>query len=201
MPRIWSTLSPGSTSNHRHSQRQSGTNSTSRNISFDRVWPQSFLIDDIIYWLKYDHTWGKQAIYLIEADTAADVAAFTANVTTYKSMGINIIGPAIPDLITIGGPNNNSVVPSNFANVAKAAGLDMIAWTFERSGPLATVKARGEYYFSTVADIMHTDGQYYEVLDVLVQQIGIKGMFTDWASTVTYYANCFGLQGPQNVYT
>jgi len=121
--------------------------------------------------------------------------------TTYKAMGINIIGPAIPDLITIGGPQNNSVVPSPFAIAAKAAGLDMIAWTFERSGPLATVKARGEYYFSTVADIMHTDGQYYEVLDVLVQQIGIKGMFSDWSSTITYYANCFGLKGPQNVYT
>jgi len=48
---------------------------------------------------------------------------------------------------------------------------------------------------------MHYDGQYYEVLDVLVQQIGIKAMFTDWASTVTYYANCFGIVAPVSKYT
>jgi len=51
-----------------------------------------------------------------------------------------------------------------------------------------------------VADIMHYDGQYYEVLDVL-RQIGIKALFTDWASTVTYYANCFGLVAPLSKYT
>jgi glycerophosphoryl diester phosphodiesterase len=103
-------------------------------------------------------------------------------------------------LIEIGGPNNNSVVPTNYSRAVTAAGLDIIAWTYERSGPLATVKARGEYYFNSVANIMHSDGQYFEVLDVLVQQIGIKAMFSDWSSTVTYYANCFGLTGPKNVY-
>jgi len=48
----------------------------------------------------------------------------------------------------LAGPNNNTVVPSNYSKAATAAGLDIIAWTFERSGPLATVKARGEYYFN-----------------------------------------------------
>lgn len=175
---------------------------TFKNRSIDprRVWSQSFLVDDVLFWLKYDHDFGKQAIFLVEDDTPADVAARTANLTNLKASGINIIGPSIPMLIQVGGPNNNSVVPTDFANKTKAAGLDIIAWTFERSGPLATVKARDEYYFSSVADIMHYDGQYYEVLDVIVNQIGIKAMFTDWAATVTYFANCFGLGGPQNIY-
>ena len=35
-----------------------------------------------------------------------------------------------------------------------------------------------------------------EVLDILAQQVGIKAIFSDWSATVTYYANCFGLSGP-----
>ena len=49
-----------------------------------------------------------------------------------------------------------------------------------------------------IAQGLHTDGQVYEVLDVLANQIGIKGLFTDWASTVTFFANCFGLKGPDS---
>jgi len=31
-------------------------------------------------------------------------------------------------------------------------------------------------------------------LDVLAKQVGILGVFTDWTSTVTFYANCMGLK-------
>jgi glycerophosphoryl diester phosphodiesterase len=34
------------------------------------------------------------------------------------------------------------------------------------------------------------------VLDVLANQIGVKGLFSDWAGTVSYFASCFGLGGP-----
>jgi glycerophosphoryl diester phosphodiesterase len=32
-----------------------------------------------------------------------------------------------------------------------------------------------------------------ELLDVLAQDVGIEGIFSDWPATVTYYANCKGL--------
>jgi glycerophosphoryl diester phosphodiesterase len=32
-----------------------------------------------------------------------------------------------------------------------------------------------------------------EVLDVLGRDIGVKGVFSDWPGTVTYYANCMDL--------
>ena len=137
-----------------------------------------------------------RAVYLVEFDTPADIAAGTTNLTTARAAGVNIISPALPMLLAPGGPNNKSIVPSNYAKAAKAAGFDIIAWTFERSGPLATVKARQEYYFNSIANITTYDGQYYEVLDVLVNQIGIIGLFSDWSATVTYFANCFGLKGP-----
>jgi len=34
----------------------------------------------------------------------------------------------------------------------------------------------------------------YELLDVLAQDVGIVGIFSDWPATVTYYANCMGLK-------
>ncbi|KAF1936400.1 PLC-like phosphodiesterase [Clathrospora elynae] len=169
-----------------------------RNKSIDpsRIWPQSFLYDDVVFWLQHDHQFGAQAIYLQEFDSPEDIAAGMKNLSIARAAGVNIIGPALPMLVTIGGPNNDTIVPSDYARAIKANGMDIIAWTFERSGPLATVKSRKEYYFGTIANITHYDGQYYELLDVLVHQIGIKGLFTDWAATVTYFANCFGLKGP-----
>jgi glycerophosphoryl diester phosphodiesterase len=34
----------------------------------------------------------------------------------------------------------------------------------------------------------------YQVLDVLAQDVKIRGIFSDWPATVTYYANCVGLK-------
>jgi glycerophosphoryl diester phosphodiesterase len=167
-----------------------------KGIDFARVWPQSFTYDDVVYWLNNDHEFGKQGVYLVEFDTPADLLAGTNNLTVARAAGVNIISPALPMLLAEGGPDNQTIVPSAYANAAIAAGFDIIAWTFERSGPLTTVKAREEYYFSSIANITSYDGQYYEVLDVLVNQIGIIGLFSDWSSTVTYFANCFGLEGP-----
>jgi glycerophosphoryl diester phosphodiesterase len=40
---------------------------------------------------------------------------------------------------------------------------------------------------------MNNDGDMYVVLDVLVKNVGIRGIFSDWPGTVTYYANCMKL--------
>ncbi len=167
-----------------------------KGISPDRVWPQSFFIDDILYWLKNESDFGRQAIWLQQLDTPELLEAGMKNLTDVKAAGVNIIGASKPMLITTGGPENKTIVPSNYSRAVKSAGIDIIAWTFERSGPLALVKASKEYYFNSVYDAVSYDGQYYEVLDVLANQIGVKALFTDWAATVTYFANCFGLGGP-----
>lgn len=168
-----------------------------RGINPDRVWTQSFNPPDIYQWIKEYPQFGKQAVFLDELGDTNFTAA-VERLKTLHAKGVNIISPPINYLLTTGGPQNKTIVPSVYAKTALASGLDIVAWTFERSGPLATVKARGEYYFSSIADIVSYDGQYYEALDVLGRQIGIKGLFTDWAATVTYYANCFGLTGPKS---
>jgi plasmid stabilization system protein ParE len=43
-------------------------------------------------------------------------------------------------------------------------------------------------------DALHNDGDILTTLDVLAWQVGIRGIFSDWSATVSYYANCVGLK-------
>lgn len=169
-----------------------------RGINPERVWAQSFNPPDIFQWLaEYPH-FGKQAVYLDESgNSPANYTAAIARLPSLRARGVNIIAPPMQYLLTVGGPNNNTIIPSAYAVGATAAGLDIFTWTIERSGPLTRVNATNDFYYSTIASATRTDGQLYEILDVLARQVGIKGIFTDWSATVTYYANCFGLTGPR----
>ena len=51
----------------------------------------------------------------------------------------------------------------------------------------------GFYYQSLPPGTINNDGDMLEVLDVLAQDVGIIGIFSDWPATVTFYANCMGL--------
>jgi glycerophosphoryl diester phosphodiesterase len=102
--------------------------------------------------------------------------------------GVRIIAPPIWMLLALDGER---IVPSTYAKAAKAAGLEIITWTLERSGPL---KIGGGWYYQSVADVIDNDGDMLEILDVLAKQVGIRGIFSDWPATVTYYANCMGLK-------
>jgi glycerophosphoryl diester phosphodiesterase len=33
-----------------------------------------------------------------------------------------------------------------------------------------------------------------EVMHVIAQDVGARGIFSDWPATTTYYANCMGLR-------
>ena len=45
----------------------------------------------------------------------------------------------------------------------------------------------------SVIPALKNDGDILVLLDVLARDVGIIGIFSDWAGTVTYYANCMGL--------
>jgi glycerophosphoryl diester phosphodiesterase len=103
--------------------------------------------------------------------------------------GVKIIAPPIWMLVAL--DRSGAIVPSVYAEQAKAAGLDIITWTLERSGPLAE---GGGWYYQTVAEAIDNDGDMFQVLDVLAQDVGVLGIFSDWPATVTFYANCMGLK-------
>lgn len=86
---------------------------------------------------------------------------------------------------------NGEIVPSTYAKEAKTAGLKIITWSLERSGPL---KSDGGYHYQSVKDVIDSDGMTYEVVDALAQGVGVSAIFSDWPATVTFYANCMGLK-------
>ena len=167
-----------------------------KGINPNRVWAQSFNPPDIYQWLSQYHAFGKHAVYLDEdGDTPENYTTAVARLPSLKAKGVNVISPPINYLLTLT-PDNKTIIPSAYANASKAAGLDIIAWTFERSPPPAQALSSGDYYYGSIAPALYSDGQIYEILNVLTNVIGIKALFSDWSATVTYFANCFGVSGP-----
>jgi hypothetical protein len=44
-----------------------------------------------------------------------------------------------------------------------------------------------------VSPVINNSGDMLNVLDVLAKDVGIRGIFSDWPATVTFYANCMGI--------
>lgn len=152
------------------------------------VWAQSFNKADVLYWVTREPDFGKQAVYLDDAETMADLPT-AAELAGYKAQGINIVAPPLFALLAA---ENGQIVPSQYAKDAKAAGLGIITWTLERSGILAD--GNNGFYYQSFDSAVHREGDMMVVLDVLAKDIGILGIFSDWPATVTYYANCMNLK-------
>jgi glycerophosphoryl diester phosphodiesterase len=160
------------------------------------VWAQSFNKDDILYWIQHEPRFGKQAVYLDSIDPTATppIPRLTLDeLKQLKQQGVNIFAPPMPALLAVNAANE--VVPSQYALDIKSVGLDIITWTFERSDLRAGASRAGFYYFfDPEGKAIKKDSDMYKALDVLARQVGILGIFSDWAATVTYYANCMGLK-------
>jgi glycerophosphoryl diester phosphodiesterase len=46
------------------------------------------------------------------------------------------------------------------------------------------------FYYQTTLDALTNDGDILRTIDVLAQDVGIIGLFSDWPATTTFYANC-----------
>jgi len=151
------------------------------------VWPQSFNLEDVLYWVNETPRFGRQAVLLDQAESTPGNSSL-AQMESLKTRGVNIIAPALWKMLALDG--DGDMVPSEYARNARKAGLNMIAWTVERSGPLTT---GGGWYYQTVTDAINNDGDVLEVIDVLAQDVEVIGIFSDWPATTTFYANCMGL--------
>lgn len=172
-------------------------------VSASRVWPQSFDLNDILYWIQNEPEFGKQAVYLDgrydePLFNHRDPATWTPSMAQLVAAGVRIIAPPMWMLLEV---EDGEIVPSIYAKKAKEAGLDIITWSFERDGPLDN---GGGWYFQTLngqnpnpvnpESIIDNDGDMYDALHVLAQKVGVLGIFSDWPATVTYYANCMRLK-------
>lgn len=160
-------------------------------VKAKNVWPQSFNLEDVRYWIANEPAFGKQAVYLETLDVPEQVPAAITKLPSLAAEGVKIVAPPMWVLVTLDA--NNKIVPSEYAIAAKAAGLDIITWTLERSGLLKNISGNS-YYYQSVLDGIKTEGDMMVMLDVLAQDVGILGIFSDWPATVTYYANCMNLK-------
>lgn len=158
-----------------------------------RVWPQSFNLDDVLYWIRVEPDFGAQAIYLDgryreRGFDPAHPARLTPTMRELKALGVRTLAPPLWVLLDVDGER---MVPSAYARAATEAGLRLITWTLERSGPL---RGGGGWYYQSVAPLIQRDSDLLAVLDVLAQDVGVAGVFSDWPATVSYYASCLGLE-------
>jgi glycerophosphoryl diester phosphodiesterase len=160
-------------------------------IDPSRVWPQSFEEEDIAYWLSTAPDFAAQLVYLddryndegfdhLSADT------WTPGMNELQQRGVRWLAPPLWMLLTLDEQQN--IVPSAYARAAKEVGLNLIAWSLERSGPLHI--DHGGWYYQSVAAAINNDGDALRVLDVLARDVGVSAVFSDWPATTSYYAHC-----------
>ena len=162
-----------------------------RGVAPGLVFPQSFNLDDVLYWIENEPAFGRQAVYLDGRYTEASFdhtnpATWRPSMTELAAKGVNYLAPPLWMLLRVDG---GDIAPSVYALEAKKAGLKLIAWTIERSGPL---EDGGGWYYQTISEAIANDGDVLRVLDVLAREVGVVGVFSDWPATTTYYANCLG---------
>ena len=149
------------------------------------VFPQSFHRRDVEYWIQHEPEYGERAVLVANAFFAPRPRRLRG----YKAAGINIWAPAMAALLDL--DPDGQIVPSRAARSARAAGLDLVTWTLERSGNLAA--PNNGFYYRTIDPAVSREGDVLRVIDVLAREVGVRGIFSDWPATVSFYAGCAGL--------
>ncbi|KAJ9447205.1 hypothetical protein DIPPA_18400 [Diplonema papillatum] len=143
------------------------------------VFMQSFLLDDI----KYITTPGNandfadSAVFLTDPVSDGLPADLEQYMRDLVASGIKYIAPAVNALATV---NGQALVQTPYAVQAKAAGLKIIGWSWERSA----------WYYQSVSSLLDTDSKLMHFLHFLAQEVRIVGLFSDWPATTGFYANC-----------
>ncbi len=163
-------------------------------ISPGDVFAQSFSLEDILLWNRTEPDFAAQAVFLdsryeTPGFDPARAESWKPSMAELKAAGVKILAPPIYVLLALN--DKNEIVASNYARAAKAAGLELLAWSLERDGPL---NKGGGFFHSSVRKAIDRDGDTFTVLDVLAQQAGVRGVFSDWPATTTFYASCMGMK-------
>ena len=159
------------------------------------VFAQSFNLPDVLYWVRNEEAFGEQAVFLDDIDPTDsnpnnDRPRNLSELRSLYTQGVRYLAPPMWALLALDSSNN--IVASPYARDAKAANLELITWTLERSGILAD--GDGGWYYQTINPALKNEGATFEALHVLAKDVGVKGVFSDWPATTTYYANCMKIK-------
>jgi glycerophosphoryl diester phosphodiesterase len=155
---------------------------------------QSFDLEDIWTWVEVAPAYGAHAIWLDERDFDRPVPTQDEFDALYAE-GLRTVASAIPLLLRLDAAGK--LRASDYARRAKRAGLEIVAWTVERSGRIRQGRVEGRehsFYYQPFLAGMRNDGDLFRVIHALATEVGVRGIFSDWPATTTYYANCFGLE-------
>ena len=155
------------------------------------VYAQSFDLADVLYWIEREPAFGRQAVFLDDIDPTDanpnnDRPRSIGELQALAAQGVRIVAPPMWALLAL--DDEGRIAPSRYARDLRAAGLDIITWTLERSGLLAD--GDGGWYYQSINPALRNEGATFEALHVLAQDVGVLGVFSDWPATTTYYANC-----------
>lgn len=153
------------------------------------VFPQSYDERDVRYWIAAEPDFGRQAVLLDDAGLRFQLPG-RRKLARYKAAGINYWAPPLYALLDL--DSSRRIVPSRHARAARDAGLEMLTWTLERSGDISD--GSPGFYYRTIDRAIAREGDVLTVLDVLARDVGVRGVFSDWPATVSFYAGCFGLE-------
>lgn len=164
-------------------------------VSPRKVFPQSFHLPDVLYWIGNEPAFGEQAVFLDDIDPTDsnpnnDRPRNLSELRKLYAQGVRYLAPPMWALLTL--DSSKAIVPSAYARDAKTAGFELITWSLERSGILAD--GDGGWYYQTINPALKNEGVVFEALDVLARDVGVRGVFSDWPATTTYYANCMRIK-------
>ena len=171
-----------------------------RSASVDpgQVWLQSFDHAVIRHWLATAPDFAHRVVWLDGryALDGFDHRSPEAHAVFHvlEEAGLRHIAPPVWMLVEAG---KDGPVPSAYARAAKAAGLELITWTLERSGSLAT---GGGWYYQTLNGMnpgksagpyrVRDDADQLRLLALLFDDLEVRGVFTDWAETTALVDRC-----------
>lgn len=154
------------------------------------VWLQSFDLDDVRYWLRNAPAFARQAVYLddrysVDGFDPSRPSTISPSFADLYRAGVRVIAPPIWVLLA---ERKGNIVISEYASAAAMSGLQIITWSAERSGAPPS-----GFYVQSYKNALKTDGDIFQAIHVLASKVKVLGIFSDWPSTITYYANCFGM--------
>ena len=105
----------------------------------ERVYLQSFVLEDLAFWRAYAPDYAKRAIWLDGRELdPEDPSSWQPGMEALRKEGIRYLGPPIRYLLRQEG---GRLLPTAYARAAQAAGLRLVPWTLERTSGLGPPEA------------------------------------------------------------
>lgn len=162
----------------------------SAGVDPSRVFAQSFNLEDIRLWLQTAPEFGRQAVYLDGrySDSTFDIhvaSSWSPTMDELAADGVRYLASPLWMLLSL--DSQQQIIASDYARAANAAGMNIIAWTIERSGPITS---GDNWYYQSIQSAIDSEGDVFSVIDVLVKDVGVAGIFSDWPATTSFYEHC-----------